>query len=228
MGMSTSKQSNSDSSKKEKSAAKIWDRFADGYSKKPIEDEEAYQKKLAITKEYMKQDMQVVEIGCGTGGTSLYHAPHVKSILATDISPKMLEYAKAKAKEAKVSNVEFRAASVDQLELPRESQDMVLGLSILHLLPHRREAIDKVHSWLKPGGYFVTSTICIGDLPGMSPFVVRRVLPIFQFFGFVPYIETFKKETLKEEFLASGFSIEHEWQPKEGSAVFIIGKKKAS
>jgi len=81
-------------------SGKIWDRFADGYAKQPIADPASYQKKLQVTQQYLKPFMQVLEIGCGTGGTSILHAPHVQHILATDISSKMVEIARRNAEQA--------------------------------------------------------------------------------------------------------------------------------
>ena len=68
----------------------FWDKVAERYSKKPVADEAAYQTKLRVTREYFRPDMQVLEIGCGTGSTAIAHAPFVEHICATDISPKMM------------------------------------------------------------------------------------------------------------------------------------------
>lgn len=203
--------------------ARVWDRFAQGYSQQPIKDEAAYQKKLQVTQSYLKPTDSVVEIGCGTGGTALHHGKFVRHVLATDLSANMIEIARQKA--ADVSNVEFRQASVDTLELPAASQDVVLGLSILHLLPNRNAAMRKVHGWLKPGGLFVTSTVCAGDMGAVTNFVVQRLLPIGNFLGVMPTVQALTKEQLKTSFRDAGFAIEHEWQPKDSAAVFIIARK---
>eukprot|EP01083_Nonionella_stella_P314462 1132915_1 len=57
--------------------AKFWDKLASGYFKSPIKDLDAYQIKLELTQQYLKPDMDLLEFGAGTGGTSLQHAPHV-------------------------------------------------------------------------------------------------------------------------------------------------------
>lgn len=137
---------------------KIWDRFAKGYAKKPIDDEAAYHHKLDYTRKLLRPDMDLLEFGCGTGGTAILHAPFVKHIHAIDISAKMLEFANAKLDESDVSNVTFERATIDEFEAPDQSFDMVLGLSILHLLADKEAAMSKVHKMLKPGGYFITST----------------------------------------------------------------------
>ncbi len=47
-------------------STKFWDKIAESYSKQPIADEAAYEKKLQVTREYFHPDMEVLEIGCGT------------------------------------------------------------------------------------------------------------------------------------------------------------------
>jgi hypothetical protein len=44
-------------------SSKFWDKIAERYSKRPVADEAAYQKKLQVTREYFRQDMEVLEIG---------------------------------------------------------------------------------------------------------------------------------------------------------------------
>ena len=60
-----------------KQQSKVWDRFAKRYAKSPVADQDAYQKKLQITREYLRPDMEVLEFGCGTGSTAIAHAPYV-------------------------------------------------------------------------------------------------------------------------------------------------------
>jgi ubiquinone/menaquinone biosynthesis C-methylase UbiE len=206
---------------------KFWDWIAERYAKTPIKDEEAYAKKLQITQSYLNKDMEVLEYGCGTGSTSLIHAPFVKHILATDISANMLEIAKKKKEDSNVDNVDFQQSSIEELQLPDASKDVVLGLSILHLLKNRDEVLAKTHQWLKPGGLFVTSTPCIGEMGAGIKFLVNAFMPIGHFFGVLPHVSTITKTDLKESLAKNGFSIEYEWQPKPDAAVFIIGRKGA-
>jgi len=66
--------------------AAFWDKIANKYAARPIADEDAYEVKLKKTQEFFNQEMEVLEFGCGTGGTALTHAPYVKSYTAIDIS----------------------------------------------------------------------------------------------------------------------------------------------
>ena len=42
------------------SATKFWDGIAKKYSKQPIADEAAYEKKLEVTRQYFRPDMEVL------------------------------------------------------------------------------------------------------------------------------------------------------------------------
>ena len=100
-------------SKEEAGAAKIWNRFADGYSKSPIKDEKAYQVKLAMTRKYLKPSSEVLEFGCGTGGTALLHAPFVKHYRAIDVSFRMIEIAQEKSRTLESNqNVQFECQGI--------------------------------------------------------------------------------------------------------------------
>ncbi len=203
--------------------SKFWDRIAARYARKPVADEAAYQKKLQVTREYLRPDMAVLEFGCGTGSTAIAHAPYVKHIRATDISAKMIEIAQGKAAAQNIENVTFEQADIDDLSVPDQSLDAVLGHSILHLLEDKEAVIAKVYKMLKAGGVFVTSTACLGDT--MKWFKV--VGPIGHFLGLIPLVKVFTVQELADSLTDAGFAIDHQWQPGKGKAVFIVAKKPA-
>ena len=201
--------------------SKFWDKIAERYAKKPVADEDSYQKKLQVTREYLKPDMEVLEFGCGTGSTAIAHAPYVKHIRAIDISSKMIEIAQGKADAGDVKNVTFERSTVDELKVPDRTFDAVLGLSVLQLLENKEEAISKVHRMLKPGGVFVSSTACIGDF--MKVFKV--IAPVGKFFGLLPLVKVFTVKELEDSLIDAGFEIDYQWQPGKGKSVFIVAKK---
>ncbi|MBC7836633.1 class I SAM-dependent methyltransferase [Acetobacteraceae bacterium] len=197
----------------------FWDLLAKRYSRQPIADEAAYRKKLEVTQSYFRPDMEVMEFGCGTGSTAIIHAPHVRHILATDGSEKMIEIARDKAKAKYIENITFECINIDTLVLPPESLDVVLGLSILHLLANRDEIIKKVYTMLKPGGIFVTSTACMGDT---MPYA-KYLAPIGRLIGLT--VRVFTQAELKNAMEQAGFAIDYEWSPGLDKAAFIIAKK---
>ena len=200
---------------------KFWDKIAERYSKRPIADEAAYRKKLQVTREYFRPDMEVLELGCGTGSTAIAHAPHVKRIRAIDISSKMIEIAQRKAAAKNIENVTFERSSIDEFDAPDRSLDAVLGLSILHLLENKEEVLAKVHRMLKPGGVFVSSTACVGDTMKF----LKLIAPIGRLFGLMPFVAIFTTKELEDSLTDAGFEIDYQWQPGKGKAVFIVAKK---
>lgn len=204
-------------------ASKFWDRLADHYARQPIADEDAYRTKLKVTQGYFRPDMQVLEFGCGTGGTAIVHAPFVRHIRAIDFSERMLEIARAKAADAGVDNVTFERADIADLAAVDGRYDAVLGLSILHLLADKDAVIAKVFAMLKPGGFFVSSTTCIGDT--MKFF--RFVAPLGKAMGLLPQLDVMTSGELAASLSGAGFEIVHQWQPGKGKAVFIVAKKPA-
>ncbi|MEQ8333271.1 class I SAM-dependent methyltransferase [Nisaea sp.] len=203
--------------------AKFWDRHAEGYAKRPVGDEAAYEHKLALTRARLAPEMTVLEIGCGTGTTALHHAPHVAHIRAVDVSPKMLEIARRKAEAAGIGNITFEVADFDSLDTEDGDYDLVMAHSILHLLRDRRDAIVKAVRLLKPGGLFISSTPC---LAGGRLGWLRFVLPPARWLGLVPWVGFFTAETLIADFEAAGLEIEETWQPGPAKALFVIARKR--
>lgn len=202
-------------------SSRFWDRMAERYSKTPVADEAAYQKKLEVTRRHFHPDSEVFEFGCGTGSTAIAHAPHVKNIHAIDISEKMIEIARGKAEAENIKNVMFEKSTIEQIQIPDQSLDVVLGLSILHLLEDKVEAIAKVYRMLELGGVFVTSTSCIGDT--MTFFKI--IAPIGKSLGLMPLVKVFTTDELVTSLTDAGFEIDHRWQPGKGKAVFIVARK---
>lgn len=202
-------------------ASRFWDRMADKYIADPIDDVPAYERKLEITRSYFRPDMELLEFGCGSGATALLHAPHVKHIRAIDFSARMIEHARSSIAAQGVANVDFEVADITTLDAPDGSFDMVLGLSILHLLEDRDAVIAKVHRLLRPGGVLVSSTACLGDTMGFF----KLIAPLGRALGLLPILNVMTRNQLVESLQATGFTIAHNWQPAAGKAVFLVAAK---
>jgi len=201
-------------------SARFWDRIAKRYAKSAVADDESYQRKLQVTRAYLRPDMEVLEIGCGTGSTAIAHAPFVRHIRATDISSRMIEIARAKAAEQGVGNVTFEQSGLGALTARDQSHDAVLALSLLHLIDDRDAAIARIHRLLRPGGVFVSSTACIASMK-----LLKHLLPIGRTLGLLPMVRVFTRAQLVKSITGGGFVIDHEWQPGKGKAVFVVAKR---
>jgi len=201
--------------------ARFWDKRADKYSQRPVADQATYEKKLGITRSFLTPDSEVLEIGCGTGSTALAHAPYAKHILATDISPGMISIAQGKAEATGVANVRFETRAVDDHDIPESGYDVIMAHNLLHLLADKEAAIEAAYRGLKPGGVFITSTACIGDMT----WAFKIIAPVGHFLRLIPLVKVFTRAQLAQSHIEAGFRIEHEWLPKKNAAAFIVAKK---
>lgn len=202
----------------------FWDRIARKYAQDPIADQTSYEHKLEKTREHFTLEARVLEYGCGTGSTAILHAPHVREIIATDLSDEMILIARERAGQAGVDNIRFEATDVADLDEPDESFDVVLALNVLHLIPDRQLAMRLSHDLLKPGGVFVTSTACLGD--GMA--FLGLIKPVMRLLRGWPDFQIFKETRLADELRASGFEIEYRFRPAKSPVVFLIARKQSA
>lgn len=202
-------------------SARFWDRIAKRYAAQPVANAEAYAQKLAITRNYLHANSEVLELGCGTGSTALVHAPYVKHIRATDFSSKMIEIAIAKASAAEQSNVEFACSTVLNECVCDKKYDAILALSLLHLIKDWQGTIEATYRMLKPGGVLVTSTMCMND----SHAWLRFIAPAGIIFRLIPQLSFFTKTEFNQAMFSVGFEIEHSWQPTSKTGLFVVARK---
>lgn len=204
-----------------KPTPRFWNRIAKKYAAKPVSDEAAYQHKLQLTQKYLKPDMDVLEVGCGTGTTALIHAPSVRSIVATDFSEQMIEIAQKKMLEQQISNVQFKCEAFEELSQHSKQYDLIMAHSILHLLPDLEGALNLLFKQLKPGGYLVSSTACINDMI----WFFRYIAPVAYNLRLIPFVNCFSEQEFINKLQQTGFEVELKWQANRKAALFLICRK---
>lgn len=202
---------------------RFWDRIAERYAARPIADQARYERKLALTQQYLRPDSRVLELGCGTGGTALRHAPHAGGVLATDISPGMIAIARQRLAEAgDPGNVEFRVSGVFELAEPEGGFDMVLALSLLHLVSDRAALLGRVHALLKPGGLLVSSTICLTGAWQL----LRPLFTLGARAGRLPPIQLLSEARHERELREQGFTVVDRLpSPKATGGLFLVSRR---
>jgi len=142
---------------------KIWDLIANNYDKGEKNFEPIHIKTVENTKQYLNRDDIVLDYGCGTGTKAFELAGDVKKVHGIDISFKMIEIAKRKTIERNTPNVDFGLGTIFDKGLEKGSFDVILAFNILHYLKDTRKAIQRINELLKPGGFFISSTECMGE-----------------------------------------------------------------
>lgn len=128
--------------------AREWDSIRAGYFDGSIRDR-------AIARAFLRPDMDVADVGAGTGYLSTALALLVRHVYVLDGSAAMLAVAMDHLKG--FSNVEFREADSQALPLPDASVDAVFANMYLHHCPDPLAAIHEMARILRPGGRLVIS-----------------------------------------------------------------------
>lgn len=183
--------------------ADFWNDIAERYARQPVEDPDAFERKIAITRARMRPDDVVLDIGSGTGSLALRLASSGGQVHGLDVSREMVRIADAKAAEQKVDNVTFHEGAFDDAftTFAEGSLDGICAYSILHLMEDRAAALDRVFRLLRPGGFFISSTLCLGE----SRIPYRPILRVMRWLGKAPYVDVFSKATLDGEIRRAGF-----------------------
>ena len=96
-------------------------------------------------------DKEILDFGGGTGLLTLPLAKQAKSVTLVDISEKMLEQARLKAKQQNIKNIQF--LEQDLLEKPLEQEfDLIVVCRVLHHMPDLDVALSLFHQHLKEDG----------------------------------------------------------------------------
>jgi len=119
---------------------------------------------------------RVLDIAAGAGEQTLAAARRVGPtghVLATDISPTILRYAKAAAQEAGLANVETRELDGERHDmLPAASFDAAISRVGLIYFPDQQRALAGIRHALRPGGRFAA---VVYSTPEKNPFFALPV-----------------------------------------------------
>jgi ubiquinone/menaquinone biosynthesis C-methylase UbiE len=110
---------------------------------------------------------RVLDVAAGAGEQTLAAARRAGPtgyVLATDISPAILRYAKAAAEQAGLANVETRELDGERHDLlPAGSFDAAISRVGLIYFPDQQRALAGIRHALRPGGRFATVTYSTPD-----------------------------------------------------------------
>ncbi len=191
-----------------KNAAAFWDRIATRYARSTIADMPAYTHTLERTRSYLKPEDRALEIGCGTASTALELAGNVTEIVASDVSSKMIEIGRGKVADRGITNIRLVAADLCDPALGPSPYDVVMAFNILHLVDDLPASLARIRDLVKPGGLFISKTICLGD--ERVPLKIRlflKLLPLMRLVGLAPDVRFFPVDQLDGWVRAAGFEI---------------------
>jgi arsenite methyltransferase len=141
------------------------DAWLDGIPESAIESLAGTGNPFAITP--LAPGERVVDVGCGAGLDSLIAAKMVGpdgAVVGVDMTPAMLEKARAGAAAMNATNVEFQEGYGESLPVPDAWADVVISNGVMNLFPDKSAGLREMARVLKPGG-----RLQIGDILVSKP-----------------------------------------------------------
>jgi ArsR family transcriptional regulator len=96
--------------------------------------------------------LRVADLGCGEGHLAMEAARWASKVVAVDVSPRVLERAKADALERGLRNITWKAGDIEDVPLPDASVDVALLSQALHHAQDPSKALGEAARIVAPGG----------------------------------------------------------------------------
>lgn len=204
------------------SPEKFWNLIARKYAASPIPDVDAYRKKIESLKSYLSSEDRVLDIGCGTGTQCDELSGNVKHVIGIDISSKLLAIAEIRKGERGIENVEFLQTTVFDKRFDSGSFSVITAFYVLHFHEDLDQVFQRIHELLKPGGLFVSETVCLGE----NHRITGRIVRIAGILGFLPLINLLSNQQIELALKKAGFSIVDKTMFSESNGEYTLIAKK--
>ncbi|MCX6827112.1 MAG: arsenite methyltransferase [candidate division Zixibacteria bacterium] len=112
----------------------------------------------------LKEGETVLDLGSGAGFDCFLAASKVGAkgkVIGVDMTPEMIDKARANARKHGVINVEFRLGEIENLPVPDNSIDVVLSNCVINLSADKPRVFQEIHRVLKAGGKIAISDMAL-------------------------------------------------------------------
>ena len=142
-----------------------------------------------------------VDVGCGTGFVTSFELPLCKTVVATDISRRMVEVVKKRL--GRFSSLNLLVCDAEFLPLRSEIADLVSVSSVLHHLPKPFSSMTEMSRVLKPYGFlYVTREPNLQRLRRFFDFFDQVI--VRKFAKLVQRLSAFRSELYETDIVVEG------------------------
>lgn len=117
----------------------------------------------------IKKGDVVIDLGSGAGNDCFVARAETGEngkVIGIDMTPEMIQKARANATKMQYHNVEFRLGDIEKMPVTANTADVIVSNCVLNLVPDKAKAFCEINRVLKPGGHFSISDIVLsGSLP---------------------------------------------------------------